>query len=87
MFENIHDDWCECWKSGPAGPDYSKCDCHILSIKRLQEIIERGTEANFKQEAKIQELSIKLQFAHERLNRLEDRPSDSQSDNLGSIPS
>ena len=68
MFENIHDDWCECWKSGATSPDYSQCDCHLLSIKRLVEIIERGTEANHKQEAKIQELSIKLQFANEKLS-------------------
>ena len=60
MFENTHDDWCECWKSGATSPDYSKCDCHLLSIKRLQEIIERGKNANHKQEAEIQRLSIKF---------------------------
>ena len=60
MFENIHDDWCECWESGLTSPDYSKCDCHLLSIKHLQEVIERGKKANFEQELKIQELELKL---------------------------
>lgn len=60
MFEQTHDDWCECWKSGHTDPDYSKCDCHLESIKRLLEIIERGKETNHNLEAKIQELSIKL---------------------------
>lgn len=63
MFENVHDDWCECWESGPASPDYSKCDCHLLSIKRLQEIIERGKKANSEQERRIQELELKVPSA------------------------
>ena len=60
MFENVHNDWCSCWKSGSTSPDYAKCDCHLLSIKRLQEIIERGKEANHRLEAEIQQLSLKL---------------------------
>ena len=60
MFENTHDDWCECWKSGSTSPDYSECDCHLLSIKHLQEVIERGKQANYEQEKRIQELELKL---------------------------
>ena len=63
MFEYIHDDWCECWESGVTSPDYSKCDCHLESIKRLQEIIERGKKANYEQERRIEELELKLSSA------------------------
>ena len=60
MFENVHDEWCECWKSGSISPDYSKCDCHLKTIKVLQLIIERSKAANFKLEQEVQELSNKL---------------------------
>lgn len=57
---NVHDDWCACWKSGHTTPNYSHCDCHIAKLRVLGEIIERGTAANLKQEAEIQRLSIKI---------------------------
>jgi hypothetical protein len=57
---DVHDEWCSCWKSGHISPDYNACDCHILTIFRLQEIVERGTKANRKQEAEIQRLSLKV---------------------------
>ena len=56
--QNVHDDFCSCWKSGHISPDYSLCDCHVHRIRRLEEIVERGTAANRKQEAEIQRLSI-----------------------------
>ena len=60
IFENVHDDFCTCWSAGHTSPDYSLCDCHVQRIRRLEEIIERGTAANRKMEAEIQRLSIKI---------------------------
>ena len=60
MFENVHDDFCTCWSAGHTSPDYSLCDCHVLRIRRLEEIVARGTAANLKQEAEIQRLSIAI---------------------------
>ena len=60
MFENVHDDFCACWKASHITPDYSLCDCHVQRIRRLEEIVERGTAANRKMEAEIQHLQIKI---------------------------
>ena len=58
--QNVHDDFCSCWKTGHITPDYSLCDCHVQRIRRLEEIVARGTAANRKMEAEIQRLSIKI---------------------------
>ena len=42
---NVHDDWCSCWKAGHTSPDYSKCDCHIHIIRELQAELTARTTA------------------------------------------